>query len=541
MSRVLQIGDTFRDEQGGEYLVTDGLGEERRASLHLVRPKNRPQLRQAVKRFGGAEQVTAEQRENLLHGFARERQLTDQVAQLRHQNVAVLAGSGTGPDGVAYLLLEALEGETLGAYLERHAPLSLAAALQVASQIGGALEAIRGIDIAYRDLSTRSVFLCRPRSTGEAAQVKLLALGGTALNELAGGASASAQADQLALAAIVFEMLAGVPAFTVSAEPAGSVLRGDLDAWMGMLVLPPSVQSALKRALSKEPAERFGSVKDFLAALQAPERPPAEAEPVAAQGTGSSPRGAVVLLGLPGLGSYALLAVVVCCIGLVAYRAASWRTRGGQIEDAAPRGGQGAPTAAAPDGSVIPAVAQPVENRSAASGTDGAADASAPVQGMPPVSEPPAVTTLPAVTPPSELPAQPSSSEAAAQAARPQARRHAETKSVRTRTTFRAEPHFNRPDVPEETREAAAAVVQACLKTQHAQQRLPSACRLKLVRSQSQVRYFVTDPDCKLPSDEFAIALEICTADSLRKKLIELPSYFSIVISQQPVEGKASQ
>ena len=87
-----------------------------------------------------------------------------------------------------------------------------------------------------------------------------------------------ARADQYSLACVLYELLAGQPPFT--GPTAGAVLsRQVLDPVPPLTTLRPgvpgSVRRAIERALSKVPADRFGTVLEFLAALEAPEAPAA--------------------------------------------------------------------------------------------------------------------------------------------------------------------------------------------------------------------------------------------------------------------------
>ncbi|MBR3708249.1 MAG: protein kinase, partial [Lentisphaeria bacterium] len=80
------------------------------------------------------------------------------------------------------------------------------------------------------------------------------------------GRAQGAAADQYALAVMAYEMLAGRLPFE-STDPA--VLREAVlnDTAENIVDLPGAAQNALKRAMSKEAAERFNSCADFAAAL----------------------------------------------------------------------------------------------------------------------------------------------------------------------------------------------------------------------------------------------------------------------------------
>ena len=81
------------------------------------------------------------------------------------------------------------------------------------------------------------------------------------------GRAQGAPADQYALAVMVYEMLAGRLPFE-STDPAvlqQAVLTQNAE---DIADIPKGVQTAIQRAMSKEPAERFENCSDFAAALE---------------------------------------------------------------------------------------------------------------------------------------------------------------------------------------------------------------------------------------------------------------------------------
>lgn len=572
MSRVLQVGDTFRDMRGDEYRVMEVLGEGNMAIVYLVHPPNLPLLRYAVKMVKLPDHAEPALREEFLRCFERERQIMEQVSQLHHPNIAALYGAGTSQDGVPYIILEQLEGETLHAHLGRHAPLPFAEALRIAAQIGEALTAIHGLDVVHRDLSTRNVFLCRPRAAGatDPPLLKLIDFGvakfaGTTLHpgvygspaymapeQAAGGEFVDARADQFALAAIVFEMLAGEPAFAAPADPAQQVLKRvqqeDLGARLAGLPVPQPVRAALERALGKDPKQRYRSVEEFLCALQEPERAPSAGVLPADAAKGATPPGvAVAPLALPGLGSYALMTAAVLLCAAVTYKVSSRHLAASQLKTALP-GRTGAASLLAAGSVAVPAPAPEAAGSEPtgppSSGPAPPADLRAPAApALAASTSPPGSSAAPLPAPTERASATPSAPDSAETERRPKMSRRAEHRSSgAARTQFRVEPHFTQQNVSAATMTAAESVAIQCLEQQRARRHLPAACRLKLTHSRSQSAYFVTDPDCVLSNNDFAISLELCIADGMRKKAVDPPpASLSIVIFTQTTEGRASQ
>src|SRR5690606_32882596 len=66
------------------------------------------------------------------------------------------------PDGAFYLVLEYVQGKSLGALLSESGPLPLPRALDIATQIFSALAAAHRADIVHRDLKPDNIMLVAP-------------------------------------------------------------------------------------------------------------------------------------------------------------------------------------------------------------------------------------------------------------------------------------------------------------------------------------------------------------------------------------------
>ena len=62
-------------------------------------------------------------------------------------------------EGVPYLVMEYVAGETLAERLRREGPLPLAEALAVAREVARALEAAHALGVVHRDLTPRNIKL----------------------------------------------------------------------------------------------------------------------------------------------------------------------------------------------------------------------------------------------------------------------------------------------------------------------------------------------------------------------------------------------
>jgi TolB-like protein len=183
-----------------------------------------------------------------------------------------------------------VEGETLRQRLTREGPLPVVEALRLVREIGEALHYAHGQGLIHRDVKPENVLLSQghalvadfgiARAVGSAAGDRLTQHGvglGTpsymSPEQVEGGHELDGRADQYSLACVLYELLAGQPPFT--GPSAGAVLaRQVLDPVPPLTTLRPAVpggiRRAVERALSKVPGDRFATIPEFLAALDAP-------------------------------------------------------------------------------------------------------------------------------------------------------------------------------------------------------------------------------------------------------------------------------
>ena len=187
-------------------------------------------------------------------------------------------------DGIDYLVMEHLEGETLADRLKRGA-LPPEQALEFGRQIASALAAAHELGIVHRDLKPGNVMLTksgaklldfglakweeRSRSVAPT-EARPLTQEGALLGTIAymapeqlEGKEADARSDIYAFGAVLYEMVTGRRAYDEEHRREFS---------------PPLLESIVSRALVKSPAERWQSVRDIEILLGLP-RTPAPALP----------------------------------------------------------------------------------------------------------------------------------------------------------------------------------------------------------------------------------------------------------------------
>jgi eukaryotic-like serine/threonine-protein kinase len=217
--------------------------------------------------------------------FMREAQVT---SRLRHPGIVSVVDFNTLPNGQAYLVMEYLEGESLGEFLTRSGKLPLARVVDITDQLSSALTAAHKQGVVHRDMHPQNVFVV-PGTGGQSERIKILDFGiskiASVSQKITGTAAVlgtpqymspeqaegktdqlDAAADQFSLAAIVYELLTGKPAF--AGETLASVAYQVVHARPMPIAtyrpeLPVEIENVVLRGLSKNKKDRFPSVSEF--------------------------------------------------------------------------------------------------------------------------------------------------------------------------------------------------------------------------------------------------------------------------------------
>jgi eukaryotic-like serine/threonine-protein kinase len=209
------------------------------------------------------------------------------VAALNHPHICQLYD--VGPN---YLVMEYIDGATL------KGPLPITQAVEYAGQILEALDAAHRKGITHRDLKPANILVTKQGikllDFGLAKQIAPLKEAGATLTqaltsqgqilgtlqymspEQLQAKETDARSDLFSFGCVLYEMLTGQRAF--EGESPASVIAAILERQPTPLTVAPSLERVVRRALAKDPDQRFQTARDLKAALTwAMEQPPTAA------------------------------------------------------------------------------------------------------------------------------------------------------------------------------------------------------------------------------------------------------------------------
>jgi serine/threonine-protein kinase len=221
------------------------------------------------------------------------------TARLRHRAFVEVFDSGRLPDGSAYLIMEYLEGETLGARLERAGAVPATEALPIVREIADGVGYAHEHGIVHRDLKPDNVFLVASRDGVRLPRIEIKVLDfGIAKLTTAGTQGGSHtrtgmvlgtplfmapeqcrgagrividhRADLYALGCIIHAALSGAPPFPL--EGVGEIIAAHISEPPPPLrslvpAVPPPLEALVLRLLAKKPEDRPASMAEVVGEL----------------------------------------------------------------------------------------------------------------------------------------------------------------------------------------------------------------------------------------------------------------------------------
>ena len=221
------------------------------------------------------------------------------TSKLKHPNTITVHDYGRTDDGIYYIAMEYLEGETLQRVLAENGKLPWPRALYVAGQVARSLREAHKLGLVHRDLKPANVMLMTEGTGGDTVKVLDFGLvksftpekpreddevdrtGLTQAGVLLGSplymapeqarGEADPRTDIYALGVVMFQVMAGRPPF-VSKESIDVIVKHIREKPPELRSLSPEVplevNALVMKCLEKEPAARFQSMDELLEAMR---------------------------------------------------------------------------------------------------------------------------------------------------------------------------------------------------------------------------------------------------------------------------------
>ena len=216
------------------------------------------------------------------------------VSSLNHPHICTLHDIGE-QDGVHYLVMEYVDGDTLQQRLEK-GRLPLEQALEYAIQIADALDKAHRQGVVHRDLKPSNIMITKSgtklldfglaKLKGDAAEVSPLSqmptqdpsapltAEGTIIGTLQymapeqlEGKEADSRTDIFAFGAVVYEMVTGKKAFEGPSQASliSAIMSSQPQVMADVLTMsPPALDRTVGKCLAKEPDDRWQTARDLL-------------------------------------------------------------------------------------------------------------------------------------------------------------------------------------------------------------------------------------------------------------------------------------
>jgi len=225
--------------------------------------------------------------------FSREIRI---AAQLTHPHILPLIDSGES-DGVLFFVMPYIEGETLRQRIARSSELPILESIRVLRHVTDALAYAHARGVIHRDMKPENVLLSdryalvsdfgiakairEMSSPDTSATMGLTTVAGTILGtpaymapEQAGGETVDHRADIYSVGVMAYEMLTGRLPF--QATTAQQMMAAHLTKVADSILkwrpeIPQQLASTVMKCLEKQPADRWQSATELLAAIEASE------------------------------------------------------------------------------------------------------------------------------------------------------------------------------------------------------------------------------------------------------------------------------
>ncbi|MEZ5398941.1 MAG: serine/threonine-protein kinase [Bryobacteraceae bacterium] len=262
----------------GAYRIVRELGRGGMGVIYLAERDDGQFRRQVAVKFVGVLAAGGE----VWRRFERERRI---LAGLRHPNIAQLLDAGVSDEGTPYIVMELVDGVPVDEYC-RARQLSVSGRVDLFQKVADAIDFIHRNLIIHRDIKPNNVLVTADgvpklldfgisrvllESGAEASltlpENRVATLNYASPEQLQGGAVSTAS-DVYSLGLLLYELLAGRPAFPSGDSSPVELLRRVIEEDPPSPGIGGDLERIVMKAIQKAPAERYATVREFSADLE---------------------------------------------------------------------------------------------------------------------------------------------------------------------------------------------------------------------------------------------------------------------------------
>jgi eukaryotic-like serine/threonine-protein kinase len=284
---LAEIGNVL----GGRYRLIELLGQGGMATIYRARDNE-------LERDVAVKLLRPEYERDPDFG-TRFRQEARAAGSLNHPNIVSVYDFGNDPAG-AYIVMELIDGEDVASVIRRTGAVPPRQAARLASDVASALAAAHARGIIHRDVKPANVLVSRDGRVkvtdfgiARAVADAQLTMPGLTMGsvhyfspEQARGEPTTAASDVYSLGIVLYELLTGRRPWGGDSAAAIAMARLSGAAPLPSAVragIPPALDAIVRRAMSRDPAQRYQSASEMREALDAflaDRAPSAAASPV---------------------------------------------------------------------------------------------------------------------------------------------------------------------------------------------------------------------------------------------------------------------
>jgi serine/threonine protein kinase len=284
----------------GRYLLEKRLGRGAMGQVYLARDQNLVTRRVAVKTI--RPDILSDEGLQEGEAIARFEREARAAASVRHQNVVDVTDFGKSAEGVFFLVMEYVDGESLYQLLRREGTLDIQRTVKMLGQIVAGVDAAHDEGILHRDLKPANIFITqKKKKTGNGAADGLVKVGDFGLakivyadrsettsqsgpesrgligtpeymspEQMQQNVQLDARADIYAIGAIAYHMLGGRPPFIgdITQLVAQKLMQSPASLRSLRSDVSVEMDKAILHALERAPADRPASATDWFEELE---------------------------------------------------------------------------------------------------------------------------------------------------------------------------------------------------------------------------------------------------------------------------------